>query len=145
MINEIILPSPKDEKKIIKKVKEMYLEWLDNGNHSELESYREYGRDYFFVKFRNTSRKELIELYETIGEWAENEYTGDYKPFIGPDDYDNVIYELINDFAYSKILELNKLTRDDLWENDEIQNVIIEYIYEFQGRINELKISDILK
>jgi len=98
--NRIELPSAETViNDILPKVAKMYLDFIKKGVTYEVESQREFGKDYYFIN--KSDRKPGG--YETIGQWAE-EFTGDCGPkfgFIGPMKYADEIEEVMREYIAS--------------------------------------------
>lgn len=124
LLNDLKVITP-----LVNTVKELFENWISEGVHYEVESHEEYGRWYYFLKEKNLSFEEMISLYKTLGDWKEEEHTGEYGVSFIPITFEEKIFELLHDFIYDKMLTISGLTEES--DIDELYEILCDEKWRF--------------
>jgi len=130
-----LLNDPKVVTPLINDIKEMFVNWVNEGIHYEVESHEEYGRWYYFLKEKKLSFEEMISLYQTLGDWKEEEHSGEKGVNFIPTTFAEKIYDLLYDFIYDKMLEISELTEES--DVDELYEILCDEKWRFIDNFQE--------
>lgn len=148
---EIQFPTLKEANEVVRTVKQWYLDWLNTGiNRYQSGSIVEFERTYYEYEEEKLNPLELRNKYKTLGEWMEEQHTGESSQLLSFSnaDYAEMLREYVEDWLFTNMEErvtnsqIDMEPREWLLDDDNYGN-LLACIDEIIAEIKEIETATI--